>query len=143
MRVRHCILSAAVLMTWAFSAHSAEDRRDIIVQTMGMPDEQRALAYCAGLESNTLCDRILSDAQYRAQWLRTYDKLIKAERLREEAQDRINEEKAKGQNRLDEMRARAPKLPDGRAIFRTQDGQIVDEFGNPVPPELAALAGHP
>lgn len=41
------------------------------------------------------------------------------------------------EEQIDEMRADAPALPDGRRVFRYADGRVVDETGTLVSPELA------
>jgi len=110
------------------------------VATMGQTPDQRARIICEGLEQSKLCQRLLREPAYRDRWLDVADKLTQAEW-------RVAAYLAAAQGQIDTtnktiryMIERAPKLPDGRAIFRAQDGRIYDENGQLITAAEAASA---
>lgn len=113
-------------------AAQSNDIAERQVDTMGLPPAERAEVICEGREASKLCQKLLGEPDYRDLWLETADTLTQAEwataKALVEAQGQLDRTNAGLQQMID----RAPKLPDGRAIFRAQDGQYVDENGNPV-----------
>lgn len=104
-----------------------------------MPNAQRAQRVCPRNNSK-LCNLLLTDAEYRDRWFHVQDQLAALQRAKDAEQASVDAEAANREAELNAMRANAPKLSDGRAIFRKRDGSWVDENGRPVSSTDAAVA---
>lgn len=123
---------AAALLALSFPQLAAAQTNDIgqrQIDTMGLPPAERVEIICEGRETSNLCKKLTDEPDYRDLWLDTADKLTRAEwavaKMAVEAQGRLDRANAAVQQMID----RAPKLPDGRAIFRAEDGRYFDTDG--------------
>lgn len=134
---------AAALLALSFPQLAAAQTNDIgqrQIDTMGLPPAERVEIICEGRETSNLCKKLTDEPDYRDLWLETGDKLTRAEwalaEMAVKAQGRLDQEN----EAIRKMTERAPKLPDGRAIFRAQDGRYFDADGKLVSAEEAATA---
>lgn len=137
------LTKAAALACLSFPQLAAAQTSDIgqrQVETMGLPPVERVEIICEGRETSNLCKKLTGEPDYRDLWLDTADKLTRAEwalaKMAVEAQGRLDHEN----EAIRQMTERAPKLPDGRAIFRAEDGRYFDAEGKLVSAEEAATA---
>lgn len=112
----------------------------IQINTMGMPPIDRARIICEDRQASKLCVKLLNEPDYRDLWLETADKLTQVEWMLAEKLVELRGQIDKDGKTVSYMIERAPKLPDGRAIFRAKDGQYTDINGNLVSAEVAATA---
>lgn len=98
----------------------------------GKPLIERARLVCPQNDSK-LCDLILNDAEYRAAWFKASDKI-------NAAQAKIDATKAQNEAEIAAILAKAPKLPNGKAIFGDANGNWFDQDNNPVSESEARAA---
>ncbi|MEM6311972.1 MAG: hypothetical protein AAF754_18230 [Pseudomonadota bacterium] len=110
------------------------------IATMGQSPEARARTICKGLEGSALCQNLLGSTRYRDTWLETADTLTRAEWLIAERLVELRGQIDRSNQTVQYMIERAPKLPDGRAVFRAKDGRFFDLNGQQISGELAATA---
>ncbi len=134
---------AAVLLLSSFPQLAVAQTSEIAerrIATMDLPAAERVTIICEGREASKLCQKLVSEPDYRDLWLEAGDKLIRAEwalaKIAVDAQEQLDRDNEAIQKMID----RAPKLPDGRAIFRAEDGRYFDVDGKLVPPKEAAKA---
>lgn len=119
---------------------SADEISDLQVATMGMPATERVEVICDGREFTALCEQLINDPDYRDQWLETGDILTRAEWRIAAILVELSGQIDRQNEALQLMIERAPRLPDGRAIFRAEDGRYVDIDGNLVSAAEVATA---
>ena len=110
------------------------------IATMGQAPDARARVICKGLEGSALCQNLLGSPSYRDTWLDTADTLTRAEWLIAERLVELRGQIDRSNQTLQYMIKRAPKLPDGRVVFRAKDGRFFDLNGQQISGELAATA---
>jgi len=130
-------LTSLLLASGIAYAGEIEQRQ---VATIGLPPADRGKIICRDREASNLCQRLLNEPDYRDLWLETGDKLTKAEWLLAEKLVDLRGQIDTTNETIKFMIDRAPKLPDGRAVFRTRDNRYFDIDGNSVSPEVAATA---
>ena len=111
-----------------------------------MEPTARSKALCEGIENTKLCEKLASEPEYRTKYFRVADLLAERERQTADALANLKGEIDRKDRVIQALIARAPKLPDGRAIFRKSDGTYVDEQGaavakSDVQRALASLGG--
>ncbi|MEL7398739.1 MAG: hypothetical protein AAFN44_20475 [Pseudomonadota bacterium] len=110
------------------------------IATMDQAPEARARTICKGLEGSALCQNLLGSPSYRDKWLDTADTLTRAEWLIAERLVELRGQIDRSNQTVQYMIDRAPKLSDGRAVFRAKDGRFFDLNGQEISPERAATA---
>lgn len=89
---------------------------------------------------SALMMRLLTDAQYRETYEWVWSKLEEYERRAEQALERIRQRMADLETRLDDLRSRAARSPDGTRIYRDQMGAVRAEDGTEITgPALEAV----
>lgn len=121
----------------------ANDIGERLIASMGMPSEARAVMVCEGRETTALCKKLLGEPDYRDLWLETGDKLNRAEWILAERLAELKGAIDRQNKTVRYMIERAPKLPDGRVIFRDRNGNFFDLDGEQISRELAATAVKP
>lgn len=135
------LTKAVVAFGLTFPQHSvAGEIGDRQVATMGMPASERIEVICEGRENSNLCQKLINEPVYRNLWLETADKLMRVEWFLAAKLVELNGEIDLQNESIQMMIERAPKLPDGRAVFRSEDGRYFDINGNLVSAEEAAAA---
>lgn len=86
----------------------------------------------------SLLDQLLLDPVYRARYeafgVFLASAETRADRLLDEAEDALSAIREKTESMLDQ----ASRLPDGRRVFRSSDGRVIDEHGQAVSDDDAA-----
>lgn len=82
-------------------------------------------------------DQLLQDPAYRALYKELGKRLSDAERRADTVLVDIQIALRKIEDDIADMEARAAKTLDGKLVFRTADGRVVDVEGDELPPEIA------
>jgi len=83
-------------------------------------------------------DRLLQDPEYRMLYEQLGETLSDAERSADQTIADIQIALRKLEDDIADMEARAAKTLDGKPVFRTADGRVVNADGEQLPPEIAA-----
>ncbi|WP_095589613.1 hypothetical protein [Actibacterium ureilyticum] len=118
----------------------ADEVSERVIASMGMPAEERATIVCEGHEDSALCQKLVTEPDYRDLWFETSDKLNRAEWILAERLVALQGQIDTENETIQYMIERAPKLPDGRPIFRDQDGNFFDLDGQPISSGMAMTA---
>lgn len=82
-------------------------------------------------------DRLLQDAEYRVLYEQLGETLSDAERNADQTIADIQIALRQLDDDIADMEARAAKTLDGKLVFRTADGRVINEDGEELPPEIA------
>lgn len=82
-------------------------------------------------------DRLMQDAEYLALYEQLGEDLSDAERNADQTIADIQIAIGKLEDGIADMEARAAKTLDGKSVFRTADGRVINEDGEELPPEIA------
>ncbi|MEM6311971.1 MAG: hypothetical protein AAF754_18225 [Pseudomonadota bacterium] len=86
---------------------------------------------------STLDQLMISDPIYRDMHHRTSQALAHAQNRLDQARDRIASMRQETEAEIEDMKARAARLPDGSAVFRDKNGAVRREDGSIVDQALA------
>ncbi|MEP5729560.1 MAG: hypothetical protein ABJL67_09295 [Sulfitobacter sp.] len=100
-------------------------------------DEREAKQRKAERVFRDALDRLMQDAEYRALYEQLGENLSDAERNADHTIAAIQAALRKLEDDIADMDARAGRTLDGKSVFRTADGRVINEDGEELPPEIA------